>query len=76
MSHQMTIERVTNRVWGIFSSLNRGPANDGNCRTRLKAHIGYLVERGEHNADRLTVDGLVFLKELTTHQKKSVMRRA
>jgi hypothetical protein len=63
MSHQMTIERVTNRVWGIFSSLNRGPANDGNCRTR-QAHIGYLVERGEHNADRLTVDGLVFLKEL------------
>jgi hypothetical protein len=76
MSHQMTIERVTNRVWGIFSSLNQGPADDRNCRTLLKAHIGSLVERGEHNADRLTVDGLVFLKELTTHQRKSVKRRA
>jgi hypothetical protein len=76
MSHQMTIERVTNRVWGIFFSLNRGTATDGNVRTLLKAHIGSLVGRGEHNADRLTVDGLVFLKELTTHQKKAVKRRA
>jgi hypothetical protein len=76
MSHQMTVERVTNRVWGIFSALNHGPVVDGNGRMLLKAHIGSLVERGEHNADRLTVHGLVFLKELTTHQKKSVKRRA
>ena len=76
MVHETTIERVTNRVWGIFSSLNQGPTDDVNCRTLLKAHIGSLVGRGEHNADRLTVDGLVYLKELTTHKKKSVKRRA
>jgi hypothetical protein len=38
--------------------------------------IASLAERGEHNADKLTVDGLVYLKNLTSHKKKPVKRRA
>lgn len=68
MMHQMTVERVTNRVWGIFSSLDHDAADDGH-RALLKARIASLVERGEHNTDRLTVDGLVYLKELTLKRK-------
>ena len=68
MMHQMTIERVTNRVWGIFFSLDHSAADDGH-RALLQARIASLVERGEHNADRLTVDGLVYLKELTMAEK-------
>jgi hypothetical protein len=76
MSQSMTVEQVTNRVWGIFSSLDRGLANDdGRRRALLKAHVTSLVERGEHNADKLTVDGLVYMKELTSHTKKPVTRR-
>jgi hypothetical protein len=55
----MIVKRVTNRVWGIFSSLDRGSAGINNCRELLQAHIASLVERGEHNTDKLTVDGLV-----------------
>jgi hypothetical protein len=70
MMHQMTIERVTNRVWGIFTSLNQdNQANNDNRRELLKAHIVSLVARGEQNGDRLTVDGLVYLKELSSHKK-------
>jgi hypothetical protein len=76
MLHQMTVERATNRVWGIFSSLDHGSAGNDNRRELLKAHIASLVERGEHNTDKLTVDGLVYLKNLTSHKKKPVKRRA
>jgi hypothetical protein len=75
MAHETTVERVTNRVWGIFSSLDHGIAGNNNRRALLRAHIASLAERGEHNADKLTVDGLVYLKDLT-HKKKLVKRRA
>jgi hypothetical protein len=65
--HQMMIERVTNRVWGIFSSLNHKHAD--NRRELLKTHIVSLVARGEQNGDKLTVDGLVSL--LTSHASTS-----
>jgi hypothetical protein len=73
--HDTSVERVTNRVWGIFSSLEHGIAGDNNRRALLRAYIASLAERGEHNADKLTVDGLVYLKNLTSH-KKPVKRRA
>src|SRR6266436_2783121 len=76
MVHDTTVERVTNRVWGIFSSLEHGIAEDNNRRALLRAYIASLAERGEHNADKLTVDGLVYLKNLTSHKKKPVKRRA
>jgi hypothetical protein len=76
MLQPMTVERVTNRIWGIFSSLDRNLASDdGGRRALLKAHMASLIERGEHNADKLTVDGLVYMKELTSHTKKAVRRR-
>jgi hypothetical protein len=75
MVHDTTVERVTNRVWGIFSSLEHGIAEDNNRRALLGAYIASLAERGEHNADKLTVDGLD-LKNLTSHNKKPVKRRA
>ena len=75
MVHETTVERVTNRVWGIFSSLDHGIAGNNNRRALLRAYIASLAERGEHNADKLTVDGLVYLQNLTSH-KKSVKRRA
>jgi hypothetical protein len=75
MVHEMTVERVTNRVWGIFSSLDHGVAGNNNRRVLLKSYIASLAERGEHNADKLTVDGLVYLRNLT-HKKKPVKRRA
>jgi hypothetical protein len=58
MVHETTVERVTNRVWGIFSSLDHGIAGNNNRRALLRAYISSLAERGEHNADKLTVDGL------------------
>jgi hypothetical protein len=68
MSQPMTVEQVTNRVWGIFTSLDRTLAtDDGGRRALLKAHIASLGERGEHNADKLTVDGLVYMKGITSH---------
>jgi hypothetical protein len=76
MVHETTVERVTNRVWGIFSSLDHGIADNNNRRALLRAYIASLAERGEHNADKLTVDGLVYLKNLTSHKKKPVKRRA
>jgi hypothetical protein len=76
MVHEMTVERVTNRVWGIFSALDHGIAGNDNHRVLLKAYIASLAERGEHNADKPTVDGLVYLKNLTSHKKKPVERRA
>ena len=76
MAHETTVERVTNRVWGIFSSLDHGVASNNNRRALLRAYIASLAERGEHNADKLTVDGLVYLKGLTSHNKKPVKRRA
>jgi hypothetical protein len=76
MVHDTTVERVTNQVWGIFSSLEHGIAEDNNRRRLLSAYIASLAERGEHNADKLTVDGLVYLKNLTSHNKKPVKRRA
>jgi hypothetical protein len=76
MVHEITVERVTNRVWGIFSSLDHGIAGNNNRRALLRAYIASLAERGEHNADKLTVDGLVYLKNLTCHKKKPVKRRA
>jgi hypothetical protein len=76
MVHEATVERVTNRVWGIFSALDHGIAGNNNRRALLRAYIASLAERGEHNADKLTVDGLVYLKNLTSHKKKPVKRRA
>jgi hypothetical protein len=77
MSQPITVERVTNRVWGIFSSLDRSlGSDDGERRALLMAHIASLVGRGERNVDRLTVDGLVYLKDLTSHKKKPSKRRA
>ena len=75
MAHEATVEQVTNRVWGIFSALDHGIAGNNNRRALLRAYIASLAERGEHNADKLTVDGLVYLQNLTSH-KKSVKRRA
>jgi hypothetical protein len=75
MMHETTVERVTNRVWRIFSSLDHGMARNNNGRALLRAYIASLAERGEHNADKLTVDGLVYLKNLTSHKKKSVKPR-
>jgi hypothetical protein len=66
----MTVEQVTNRVWGIFCSLENSVEGDDDRRASLKAHIATLIERGEQNADRLTVDGLVYLRN-----KKRVRRR-
>jgi hypothetical protein len=74
MVHETTVERVTNRVWGIFSSLDHGIAGNNNRRTLLRAHIASLSERGERNVDKLTVDGLVYLKSLTSHKKRPVKR--
>jgi hypothetical protein len=54
----MTVERVTNRVGHLLLS-HHGSAGINNCRELLQAHIASLVERGEHNTDKLTVDGLV-----------------
>ena len=76
MAHEATVEQVTNRVWGIFSALDHGIAGNNNRRALLRAYIASLAERGEHNADKLTVDGLVYLKNLTAHNKKPVKRRA
>jgi hypothetical protein len=76
MVHETTVERVTNRVWGIFSSLDHGIAGNNNRRALLRGYIASLAERGEHNTDKLTVDGLVYLKNLTSHKKKPVKRRA
>ena len=73
MPHETTVERVTNRVWGIFSSLDHGVASNNNRRALLRAYIASLAERGEHNPDKLTV---VYLKGLTFHKKKPVKRRA
>jgi hypothetical protein len=53
----MTVERVTNRAWGIFCSLEHSIQGDDDRRASLKAHIATLMERGEHNTDKLTVDG-------------------
>ena len=75
MVHDTTVERVTNRVWSIFSSLDHGIAENNNRRALLRAYIASLAELGEHNADKLTVDGLVYLKDLTSHKKKPVKRR-
>jgi hypothetical protein len=75
MAHEATVEQVTNRVWGIFSALDHGIAGNNNRRALLRAYIASLAERGERNADKLTVDGLVYLQNLTSH-KKSVKRRA
>jgi hypothetical protein len=74
--HETTVERVTNRAWSIFSSLDHGSADNNNHRALLRAHIASLAERGERNVDKLTVDGLVYLKSLTSHKKKPVRRRA
>jgi hypothetical protein len=75
MVHETIVERVTNRVWGIFSSLDHGNAGNNSRRALLRAYIASLAERGERNADKLTVDGLVYLKNLTSHEKP-VKRRA
>jgi hypothetical protein len=64
MLRQMTVEQVSNRVWGIFCSLEHNIEGDVKRRESLKAHIATLVERGEHNPDKLTVDGLVYLRNL------------
>jgi hypothetical protein len=44
MVHDTTVERVTNRVWGIFSSLDHGIAENNNRRALLRAHIASLAE--------------------------------
>jgi hypothetical protein len=64
MPRQMTVEQVRIRVWGIFCSLEHSIEGDDKRRASLKAHIATLVERGEHNTDKLTVDGLVYLRNL------------
>jgi hypothetical protein len=66
----MTVEQVTNRVWGIFCSLEHSIEGDDDRRASLKAHIAALIKRGEQNTDRLTVDGLVYLRN-----KKRARRR-
>jgi hypothetical protein len=76
MAHETTVEKVTNRVWGIFSSLDHRIADNNDRRTLLRVYIASLAERGEHNADRLTVDGLVYLKGLTSRNKQPAKRRA
>jgi hypothetical protein len=65
MPRQMTVEQVSNRVWGIFCSLEHSIEGNDKRRASLKAHMATLVERGEHNTDKLTVDGLVYLRNLT-----------
>ena len=76
MAHEAIVDRVTNRVWGIFSSLDHGLVDNNNRRALLRAHIASLAERGEHNVDKLTVDGLVYMKGLTAHNKKPAKRLA
>jgi len=76
MVHETTVERVTNRAWGIFSSLDHGIGGNNNRRALLRAHVASLAERGERNIDKLTVDGLVYLQSLTSHKRKPVKRRA
>jgi len=76
MLRQMTVERVTNRAWGIFCSLEHSIRGDDDRRASLKAHIATLMERGEHNTDKLTVDGLVYLRGLSPNKKRPARRRA
>ena len=64
MPRQMTVEQVSNRVWSIFCSLEHGIEGDDKRRASLEAHIATLVELGEHNTDKLTVEGLVYLRNL------------
>jgi hypothetical protein len=75
MAHETTVERVTNRIWGIFSSLDPDVTGNNGHRALLRAYIASLAERGEHNADKLTVDGLVYLKGLTSHNSKPAVKR-
>jgi hypothetical protein len=76
MQRQMAIERVTNRAWGIFCSLEHSIQGDDDRRASLKAHIATLMELGEHNTDKLTVDGLVYLRVLSRNKKGPIRRRA
>jgi len=75
-SVKMTVERVANRAWGIFCSLEHSIQGDDDRRASLKAHIATLMERGEHNTDKLTVDGLVYLRGLSPNKMRPVRRRA
>jgi hypothetical protein len=70
MARQMTVEQVTNRVWGIFCSLERSIDGNDDRRASLKAYIATLIEGGEHNADRLTVEGLVHLRNLSRSEEQ------
>jgi hypothetical protein len=76
MQRQMTIERVTNRAWGIYCSLEHSIQGDDDRRASLKAHIATLMELGEHNTDKLTVDGLVYLRVLSGNKKGPIRRTA
>jgi hypothetical protein len=48
MAHETTVERVTNRVWGIFSSLDHGVASNNNRRALLRAYAGRYSEHTSH----------------------------
>lgn len=56
-----TIDRTLN-IYNMMG--NRSDEEAGTARERLARYIETLVEGGENNAQRLTVYGLTFLREL------------
>jgi len=50
MVRDTTVQRVTNRVWGIFSSLDHGIAENNNRRASLRAYIASLAPRSQLQA--------------------------
>ena len=56
-----TIDRTLN-IYNMMA--NRSPEDSENARERLTSYIDTLVQAGENNAQRLTVFGLTFLREL------------
>ena len=56
-----TIDRTLN-IYNMMA--NRSPEDSKSARERLTSYIETLVQAGENNAQRLTVFGLTFLREL------------
>ena len=56
-----TIDRTLN-IYNMMA--NRSPEDSETARDRLTRYIDTLMEAGENNAQRLTVYGLTYLREL------------
>jgi len=71
--HLLTVQAASARVWSAYRLMCNARDNDKR-RTELEAYLSKMFDAGNTDSNRLTVDGLIYLKKLDSLRGKKFNR--